>query len=160
MSIARRATTGKPPSRWETVVARLWPIFGVAVAVLVWTLAHPHQIKLLPPATRVSYVSVCHADAKSVAVGLEAYRAQHSKNAPDVATLVNPGAGGRYLRSLPGNVSKYHITTDGIGAALVQSENTTATYDAATRTWTGPAVDFENNTAGPGGAYLDPCGGL
>ena len=62
--------------------------------------------------------AACNADAKSVAVAQEAFRAQTAGGyAVDVPALVNPlTPGGPYLRSLPGNTNKYLITTGNVGA--------------------------------------------
>jgi prepilin-type N-terminal cleavage/methylation domain-containing protein len=84
-------------------------VLGILAAVTVFALGG---------VTAQSLTSACNADAKSVAVAQEAFRAQTAGGyAADVATLANPATpGGPYLRSLPGNTNKYIITTGNVGA--------------------------------------------
>src|ERR1700738_5256121 len=92
-------------------------VLGVLAAVTVLGLSN---------ITGTSLTSACRADAKSVAVAQEAYRAQNGVFAGSTTLLETAPAPGPYLRSLPGNVTHYVITTGTDGKVLVQNLKTNA----------------------------------
>jgi prepilin-type N-terminal cleavage/methylation domain-containing protein len=109
-------------------------VLGILAAVTVFGLSN---------ISGQSLTSACHADAKSVAVAQEAYRAQNQSYAQDVGTLVTSPAPGPYLRSLPGNTTKYTITTSTNGKVIVTNVKTS----------------FSGDFEAPAPA-VDPCAGL
>ncbi len=109
-----------------------------------------------------SLTSACHADAKSVAVAQEAYRSANGVYYPSTPAgavsgtpivsaapgSASPAVGlATYLRTPPGNVTKYVIATDNTGAVFVQN---------ITKNATAPGVNAETY----GAAANDPCAGL
>jgi prepilin-type N-terminal cleavage/methylation domain-containing protein len=104
-------------------------VLGILAAVTVFALGG---------VTQQSLTSACQADAKSVVIAQEAWRAQNSSPvyAANVGVLVPA-----YLRTAPGNTGRYIITTDNTGAVFVkQTLATAAPYNAATNFETTPAV--------------------
>jgi general secretion pathway protein G len=78
-------------------------VLGILAAVTVFGLSG---------ATAKSAVSACNADAKSVEIAVEAYRANQGVFPPDQAHLLPPGTAGQvYLRIWP-NSTHYAITLD------------------------------------------------
>jgi general secretion pathway protein G len=86
-------------------------VLGILAAVVVFALGG---------VTGQSLTAACNADAKSVAVAQEAYRAQSASGyAPNIAALTATAAPGPYLRSAPGNTNKYTITSGTDGKVMV-----------------------------------------
>jgi len=143
-------------------------VLGILAAVTVFGLSN---------VTGQSLTSACHADAKSVAVATEAYRAQNPNTFPaSVQVLVTPDAtGNHFLRSLPGNNNKYNIAMDPTapGVVVVQSKAT-----GVASPWPALAAGNYQNAEDPSGGAdagshwtgysagppvvngADPCGNL
>ena len=80
--------------------------------------------------------SACNADAKSVEVAVEAYKAQVGSFPASMAALTTPGANGPWLRQAP----RATVTDDGYAISLVASTgevdvtvgSTATNYDSTT----------------------------
>jgi prepilin-type N-terminal cleavage/methylation domain-containing protein len=104
-------------------------VLGILAAVTVFGLSGT---------TSTSYKSACNTDARSVEVAVEAYHTNNNPTWPttlDQLTAPDPG-GQTYLRTLPGNTTKYKITLGNAGQVLVNGND----YDAGVN-GTGGAVN-------------------
>jgi len=107
-------------------------VLGILAAVTVFGLSGT---------TSTSYKSACNADARSVEVAVEAY---HTNNDPawptSIDTLLVPDTNANgvvYLRTRPGNTTKYTITL-GTGAQAGQVLVGGAPYDAGVNSGNNP----------------------
>jgi prepilin-type N-terminal cleavage/methylation domain-containing protein len=95
-------------------------VLGILAAVVVFALGG---------VTGKSAISACNADAKSVEVAVEAFKAENGT--PPAAqsgqtgdlTATSVTTGGPYLRTWPNNSQFYAITTDATGLVFVKPVN-------------------------------------
>lgn len=114
-------------------------VLGILAAVTVFGLSGT---------TSTSYKAACNADARSVEVAVEAYRANNPPNFPTTYDQLINGPGGDgtvYLRTKP-NSPKYTINIGANGAVLV----------ANTGPNTAGGANYDDGVNGVGGA-TNPC---
>ncbi len=103
-------------------------VLGILAAVTVFALSG---------VTGTSLTAACNADAKSVSVAQEAFRAQSASTYAGATTTtggVTQLVAAGYLRSAPGNTGKYKIDTGSNGLVQVTNVKTTVVQ-----------LDYDNN---------------
>ncbi len=73
--------------------------------------------------TSMSAQASCNADARTVEIAQQAYRAHNGVFGTEVQLTATDSQGIRYLRSFPSNPQHYVISTDATGVVTVQAND-------------------------------------
>ena len=114
--IQRQRAAGEISDKGFTLIELLVVIvvLGILAAVVVFALGG---------VTGKSATAACNADAKSVEVAVEAYKAENGSTpaaqTDNTGPLTQSANGGPFLRTWPSNASHYAIATNAAGHVLV-----------------------------------------